>query len=142
MTDDLDRFAHEIIAAALRDDQEALKGNVQSLIVTYRQLRNELERERADATVLRQALIAWIDADETNRFADEDENLTDLARTLRDQPTHPGAALLAELDAARAVVDAARPGFGVEKDIERAYAFDPIMLTAAIRLYDDAARKQ
>ena len=95
MTDDLDRFAREIIAASLRNDQEALKGNVQSLIVTYRQLRNELEqarqeqqtiikaaeqgiaalsdalalagaeleRERADATVLRQALITWIDAD-------------------------------------------------------------------------------
>ena len=118
MTDDLDRFACEITSAALRDDQEALKGNVQSLIVTIRQLRNELEqarqeqrvivqdtvqgiatlsdalalaraeleRERADATVLRQALITWIDADETNRFADEDENLAELARTLRDQP--------------------------------------------------------
>jgi hypothetical protein len=53
--------------------------------------------------------------------------------------THPGAALMAELDAARAVVEQARRGFGTEADIERAYAFDPVALTAAIRRYDAQA---
>lgn len=47
-----------------------------------------------------------------------------------------GAPLLAELDAARAVVAAARTGFGTEEDIRRAYAFDPTFLTNCIRAYD------
>lgn len=44
--------------------------------------------------------------------------------------------LLAELEAARAVIDQARRGFGTEADIERAWAFDPVALCAAIRRYD------
>lgn len=53
---------------------------------------------------------------------------------------HPGAQLLAELDAARAVVAAARTGFGTEEDIRRAYAFDPTFLTNCIRAYDAAMK--
>ncbi len=55
----------------------------------------------ADNAMIRQMLINWINADGGRAFADEDERLADLAKQLRDDLTHPGAALLAELEAAR-----------------------------------------
>ncbi len=45
-----------------------------------------------------------------------------------------------ELELARAVVEAARAGFGTEQDIPRGHSFDPVVLTAAIRAYDAARR--
>jgi hypothetical protein len=54
--------------------------------------------------------------------------------------SHPGAALLAELEAARRVVQMARSGFGTKEDIILGYAFDPTALCAAISAYDEAVK--
>lgn len=47
-----------------------------------------------------------------------------------------GLGLLDELEAARAVVEAARPGFGSVEEGAPAVAFDPVRLAACIAAYD------
>jgi hypothetical protein len=118
--------SHEIAAAAAD-------------LATVEALRERVRALEADNAVLRRALLAWIDADGTMDFADADEELAELARSLR-ATDHPGAQLAAELEAARAVVAAARTGFGTEEDIRRAWAFDPNLLTARIRAYDETTK--
>lgn len=51
-----------------------------------------------------------------------------------------GKAMLAELEAARAVVSIARRGFGTNADMLRAWAFDPVALSRAIVVYDEAVK--
>ncbi len=65
-------------------------------------LRRRAEQAERDAAALRQALVRWIDADGTLSFPEEDERLAELAQSLKSGADHPDAALLAELEAARA----------------------------------------
>lgn len=101
--------------------------------------RAELVAVRHEAAALRKALFDYGEHTEACILSGLDRpcicGLTKIRNT-----EHPGAALLAELTAARDVVEATRRGFGTEEDIRRAHAFDPVRLTAAIRAYD-AARK-
>lgn len=69
MTDDLDRLQHAIVSAALRDDGDSLRDNVQILVATCRQLRGEVAAERRSITVMAEdhkrvvALLTQAEAD-------------------------------------------------------------------------------
>lgn len=71
-------------------------------------LRQERDAARADAAVLRNEIITWYQADGSPDFVGVEADFVWLAKrlTLGDHPN--GAPLLAELDAARRVVVAAR----------------------------------
>ena len=95
----------------------------------------ELEAAQADALALRDGICRYAEAAPDARGA-----LYHRLFVLT-VAEHPGAQLMTELAAARAVVAAARTGFGTEEDIQRAHAFDPNLLTARIRAYDEAMKE-
>lgn len=109
--------------------------------VTYwKQRAEEAERDNADLL----SILREIDYSDPARA----ERLLRQAR----EGTHPGRDLMAnmiravaeqrsELEAARGVIAAARTGFGTEEDIKRAWAFDPNLLTARIRAYDETVKQ-
>lgn len=115
--------------ARLRVDLTSLRAALEqrdrALVACHR----AIEIAQADALALEQAITRYLDDGTVSPLT--------LNESLR---VHPGASFLAELDAARAVVDAARAGFGTEENILRAHAFDPNLLTARIRAYDAAVK--
>lgn len=114
-----------------------------ALLTENAALRERAERAEADAAALRGALDDLLhEVRHTLAGRNTRPDLGDAERNAIEvfAVHHPGAALIAEMEAARAVVAAARTGFGTEEDIRRAYAFDPNLLTVRIRAYDEAAK--
>jgi multidrug resistance efflux pump len=119
-------------------DLARLRADLTGRDATIAQQQNEIEAERAarqnfeaDAAQLRQTALAYV----TSATYEDRERLRAELHVLA-TVEHPGVLLVRELEAARAVVQQARTGFGTEEDIRRTWAFDPNLLTACIRAYD------
>lgn len=108
-TDQQELAAYQRAAEAAKDEIALLNARIKAMSLAIGEYTTtigyqdaKLKQAESDAAALRQALVRWIDADDTLGFPEEDERLAELAQSLKSGADHPDAALLAELEAARA----------------------------------------
>ena len=134
-TDQQELAAYQRAVDAAKDEIAALRQRAELAEALALTLEKQRDLAEADTLALRDGICRYAEA------APEARGALYHRLFVLTVAEHPGAQLMTELAAARAVVAAARTGFGTEEDIQRAHAFDPNLLTARIRAYDEAMKE-